>query len=302
MGYISLVILYKKENLLNRWLLLLIVPLLSVHAQTVWVDSYRGKKDATGEKLHPHNQIQTAIDSPFSKEIRILSGKYSENIAINKTLILKNLGGPIILEGLSHSSFSYPKQSDFYYSPNMIAIGPNFVLKKGDHITIVSSHSIQILTPISIPSGASLHLMVDNNYSPPKKLSQNPPVKRVSVGESQTITIKAKDYWNHTGIYLEKGAEYSFIAQGNWIDWYIESDANGFRKDSMKLFESLRRAPKENWFSLIGSINKEKSFFIGKNSQVVASDSGELVCFANDVPFFYWNNKGSLELIVKRIR
>jgi hypothetical protein len=126
----------------------------------------------------------------------------------------------------------------------------------------------------------------------------------VAVGESATTLILARNIWNDTGIRLVAGREYRFSATGQWIDWYIPCDAEGFASPNPLFwpFEPLRRMPREQWFSLIGAIDRkpETQFRIGKQLTVIAPATGMLTCFANDVGFAYWNNIGSLELTVTK--
>lgn len=67
--------------------------------------------------------------------------------------------------------------------------------------------------------------------------------------------------------------------------------------------ESLRRMPHAPWFSLIGSIDKDKNscFLIGTDKNITAPKTGRLYCFANDVIIAYGNNQGSIELTVTRL-
>ena len=118
-------------------------------------------------------------------------------------------------------------------------------------------------------------------------------------------TIEAKEKWNDTGYRLSKGKNYRFTASGKWIDWCIETDANGYSRWWLYLAVLLRRVPKARWFSLIGAIDRRPrtQFDIGRlireNRVYRAKISGELSCFANDVGFAYGNNKGSIELEVE---
>lgn len=116
------------------------------------------------------------------------------------------------------------------------------------------------------------------------------------------ITIDSKLIWNDTGINLVAGQEYHFQATGQWTDWTITSNADGYESPNflLKLSEGLRRMPNSPWFSLIGSIDKaQDSFFlIGTNKQFIAPKTGRLYCFANDVIIAYGNNRDSIQLTV----
>jgi hypothetical protein len=64
----------------------------------------------------------------------------------------------------------------------------------------------------------------------------------------------------------------------------------------------LRRSPNVNWFALLGTVEPEQApFLIGKHAIYQARRVGELNCFANDVPGFYWNNTDAISLTVTRI-
>jgi hypothetical protein len=72
--------------------------------------------------------------------------------------------------------------------------------------------------------------------------------------------------------------------------------------------KSKKRSPESPWLALIGTLDEDMTsrFVIGsERTYVVPDDSNrELVCFANDVPGFYWNNFGYvlLNLISSRLR
>jgi hypothetical protein len=121
------------------------------------------------------------------------------------------------------------------------------------------------------------------------------------------MEICAREKWNHTGFQLQQGVEYKFSANGKWIDLNIvhgpDGDGSG-RNLFLRLFEHFRRRPKDNWFALIGSVgeNESATFLIGSsNPRFKATESGELTCYANDVPWAYGNNKGSIELTVEQL-
>ncbi len=120
-------------------------------------------------------------------------------------------------------------------------------------------------------------------------------------------TIKARRWWNKTPFYLETGKTYRFSASGTWIDWTHKASATGFYADKLESCEKWRREPDAKWFSAIGRINKKKNtqFDIGKllegDTPYTATASGVLYCFANDVRFMYWNNKGAIDLQVEEL-
>jgi hypothetical protein len=119
------------------------------------------------------------------------------------------------------------------------------------------------------------------------------------------VTIDSIQVWNNTGITLLAGQKYHFQATGQWTDWKNTCDADGYQSPNffLKLCESLRRMPQAPWFSLIGSIDKDKNsfFLIGKDKNITAPKTGQLYCFANDAIIAYGNNRGSIQLTVTQI-
>src|SRR4051812_31308606 len=127
----------------------------------------------------------------------------------------------------------------------------------------------------------------------------------MNVGESGTATIDAREVWNATGIRLAAGCRYRLVAEGEWLDWAVTCDAEGYESVNVlqRSFEHQRRAPGERWFALMGALTRDDraAFRIGKESTLVPETSGELLCFANDVKLAYWNNHGEIRLTVTRI-
>lgn len=126
----------------------------------------------------------------------------------------------------------------------------------------------------------------------------------MEIGDSASVTVDSRKVWNHSDIHLELGQTYRFKASGRWVDWFFEHgpDGNPSALCYMRLVEPLRRMPKANWFCLIGAVDQDISsaFVIGAGIQIQCNRSGRLTCFANDMPHFYWNNRGTVQLIVTR--
>ncbi len=138
----------------------------------------------------------------------------------------------------------------------------------------------------------------------------------MEIGTSITIPIEAHKEWNNTQIRLVAGEEYHLKASGQWVDWYIVCDADGWPSGLLNILFGLsglnllleatkgfRRAPEERMFALIGSIDQQAPYFgIGVEATIAPTATGTLYCFANDVPFFYWNNWGTIQLTITRMR
>ena len=115
------------------------------------------------------------------------------------------------------------------------------------------------------------------------------------------MQVFARQFWNDTNLDVIVGEPIHFFATGQWKDFTILTDANGFYKWHMKPFEKLRREPDSPWFSLIGAIDHKYLFHLGKEKTVEMPASGRLYLFANDVKYFYWNNKGYLTVQIRQL-
>jgi hypothetical protein len=128
----------------------------------------------------------------------------------------------------------------------------------------------------------------------------------LEVGKTARMTIKADEPWNDSQIDLVKDGRYDFVVHGDqtWKDASIRADADGYPTPvHLKIFEPVRRIPKENFFKLIGTIGRSlvNPIIIGKRlSSFLAPTDGRLYCFANDVRGMYWNNCGLIELNITR--
>jgi hypothetical protein len=121
---------------------------------------------------------------------------------------------------------------------------------------------------------------------------------------TSTAIVDSREYWNPTGIILEKGRGYSFEAQGEWRDGSNLCDANGWvpqwNKLVLNLVELSKRQRGQPLFKLIGAVEKNSPYIpLGVKGSFIAPASGQLFCFANDVPGFYGNNFGTLKLRIQ---
>jgi len=113
--------------------------------------------------------------------------------------------------------------------------------------------------------------------------------------------------WNETPFRVVEGHRYRFSATGEWKDWRTPSGATGYLDDRLKRFEPLRRLPEARWFSLVGAVNRDRltlfdiGHLIAEQQPWTAPETGTLYCFANDVWFMYWNNRGTVELSMEEI-
>ncbi len=96
------------------------------------------------------------------------------------------------------------------------------------------------------------------------------------------------------------------IAIGEWMDGSIRCGPDGYTRATLafRLAERWRRAPGARWFALVGAVERRRAtlFAIERGRTWQPPLAGELYCFANDLPFMYWNNAGSMNLTIVRSR
>jgi hypothetical protein len=126
---------------------------------------------------------------------------------------------------------------------------------------------------------------------------------RLAVNQTQSFSILSKEYWNDTEVEICGGEEYLFKAIGTWKDARTNCSANGYVSKCLSIFSFFKRSKKDNWFALMGSLNRQKSLLlIGEENIISFTNSGTFSCFANDLPGFYWNNSGFVLLYITRLK
>lgn len=198
----------------------------------------------------------------------------------------------------------------------------------------------------SRPRGAPNIASSPNVHSSARARHRNPPLiqqgywptRLLEPGQPQTVPVYARERWNATGLFLEKGQTYQLRAQGQWLDGAVKCGPDGpepgfhwqqifhalsapsnlvqrlYRrrpgKEEKPVYGALR-AQDARVFTLIGVIangggvgnddqklSPHQRFAIGREARVTPNQSGYLYCYANDVWRFYFNNKGSVSLTV----
>ena len=127
----------------------------------------------------------------------------------------------------------------------------------------------------------------------------------LDVGASITALIDARLRWNDTWVRVPPGQVYRFEAKGWWVDRRTKCDPDGYPSPGtfLRACEWLRRCPCADWFALIGAIERRRPMFvIGSGREWSPKTDGTLSCFANDVCIMYRNNKGSVELTIRRVK
>lgn len=160
------------------------------------------------------------------------------------------------------------------------------------------------------------------------------PAAKLGKGESKTGLVHAARWWNSMQLQVTAGERYRVTAAGEWWDEDNRCSWTGYKSPNLVLSaaERTRRAPKADWFSLIGAVNPSdglesnnptaKHLVTGmfqclKNSvseidqgselfnvskgDIRVTKSGYLYLFANDSAFAYANNHGALQATVTRV-
>lgn len=119
------------------------------------------------------------------------------------------------------------------------------------------------------------------------------------------ISVPSTDLWANTGFHVEKGRHYR-IAVKNMEDVRDSAipvrDLNGWPSPLAKILYApvfwTRRRPLEPWFSVIATVDHRHPRRLRADRDYVAPASGLLVCYFNDAPFAYANNKGTAILTI----
>jgi len=122
-------------------------------------------------------------------------------------------------------------------------------------------------------------------------------------GEHITVSVSARQYWTNSSIDVKAGEQYALRALGTWEDGPKSCGPDGYECALLAPLQRMRRVPEANWNSLIGSLDKRKEseFVIATATTLVCREPGRLYAFANDAPFMYWNNRGTLRLSITRL-
>lgn len=136
----------------------------------------------------------------------------------------------------------------------------------------------------------------------------SPPAGTSNSRVIREVAVDAHEKWNRSGLVLRKGVAYSFLVprEARWHDWFVPCGAEGHDHWTTRPFKFLLRVRSVAgrpvpFFMLVGTLGGriETAFPIGLGCTRTFVEDGELVCFANDVPWAYGNNHGVLPLTVE---
>ena len=131
-------------------------------------------------------------------------------------------------------------------------------------------------------------------------------------GESIGVRVDAKCRTNRTGVSVLQGREYTIRVdesshpdQEPWKDWFVDATVEqgwtGLARPFGWLLKWFAVAPGAPMYALAGAIEGGTPFYVGSELNFRASESGELVLFANDVEGLYFNNRGCLDVTIERM-
>ena len=166
--------------------------------------------------------------------------------------------------------------------------------------------------PDPIPSNQIEHEV------PADPLFQSSSPVQLNPGESLKLRIDSRPKWNVTPLRVQAGEIYRFEAAGVWYDASIRSGPQGYPSPNLifRILQRLRRTSGANWFALVCMIDRDTSTRFdftrgtvsGSGQQQIVSveqtmtKDGFLTCYANDLPFTYGNNSGSVRLKITRVQ
>lgn len=126
---------------------------------------------------------------------------------------------------------------------------------------------------------------------------------RLQPGTNKPLTIIASEKYSTDKVEVKRGERYHITADSKqrWTDWFIRTTPDGF----FNILASLAglRVKGVKCFSLCGAINEDDTtaFAIGSDKVFSIDKDGLLSFFANDAAKHYGNNKGSIEINIKRV-
>lgn len=156
-----------------------------------------------------------------------------------------------------------------------------------------------------------------------------------------TFVVESTKHWNPSGRVVERTNKYRAQVEGTqeWQDYMTTSSADGFQTtydavlmcykvvstgECKPYLHQQARFPDQNWMKLMCCISdsltqvqptatgerylpleegkvRDTCFPVGRGTDFTASETGELLCFANDGYAMYWNNIGSLTVSLQQI-
>lgn len=135
----------------------------------------------------------------------------------------------------------------------------------------------------------------------------------LALNASKSVTIRANEPYNWTGVKLVSGKVYKFtVGSPEWNNGVKETDAEGYPDLQNPPWNKLYGPPRfqsYNWMALVGSLYTYQdkysytgtSLLIAKGRTWRATKTGYLAAFANDCKDCYEDNSRVVTLTIKRV-
>ncbi|GAA5124950.1 DUF2235 domain-containing protein [Luteolibacter yonseiensis] len=123
------------------------------------------------------------------------------------------------------------------------------------------------------------------------------------------VLVRADLYWNDSGIDVVAGKRYRLLVnrfEGVWDAGIPVPDPSGITRVSriQSLLGWLKRSKIHRYMQLLCTVQRDSSTilaFEGNQVEFIATKSGKLSFFMNDVPWFYWNNRGYATIHIEEL-
>lgn len=131
-----------------------------------------------------------------------------------------------------------------------------------------------------------------------------PIIHTLQAGDSLSVYIYARDRYSRHSLAVNAGEQYKITsaADQRWVDLFIPASPNGYGNVLANWFGQRVKGAK--CFCLCAAYNYDDNgaFAIGTDHTFIASVTGTLSFFANDVPGYDWNNWGKILVTIYRIK
>ncbi|WP_333879337.1 hypothetical protein [Methylobacter sp.] len=129
--------------------------------------------------------------------------------------------------------------------------------------------------------------------------------KKLAVSTACSTKLKAEEPENLAGLMMSADEEYTVTVPSvqTWHDASrLSTPPCGESGSSiMNLVSVLKRSKKSLWFSLIAEIKGEnKPYDLCLSENLMATENGKLILYANDAKGFYKNNSGEILVEIYR--
>jgi hypothetical protein len=120
------------------------------------------------------------------------------------------------------------------------------------------------------------------------------------VGTPVSVRVDARCEWNPTGVILERGSRYH-LAITNVVEEWIRGPR--ILSVSGKYVQRWARASDFPMYALVGAQGREERTFFATapDTTFTAASGEELLFFANDWPGYYDNNRGCVEVEIRKL-